>query len=216
MYHYAGNNPIKYTDPDGKQTVTFNQEEYIKQQLNAHTAAFDAVVRDFFGKIGNSIFNIFTGNASYQVYAKASLNILNVDCNIFDLKIGSKGQDLSFSLEQKAADKFLEQFEKLIDSPITLTSSKLKVSAGGVSFTLQTDGTNLKVNANIGKNKSIDFGALGKGEVSICAGINITTNMNEGPCGTIKNGQSEEIERDKILYNYFTSTDRLYELIEEY
>ena len=216
MYHYAGNNPVKYVDPDGKQTYNFNQKEYIKQQVYAQVCAIDAGFRDLLGKIGNSFINIFTGNASYQVYAKASLKILNVDCNIFDLKIGSKQQDLSFSLEQKNVDKFLEQFEKLIDGPITLTTSKLKVNVGATSFTLKTDGTNLTVNVNVGKSKSIDFCALGEGSLSICSGINISTNMDDGPCGTIKNGQNPLIEQDKAAYRYYTDSARIIELIEEF
>ena len=214
LYHYAGNNPVKYIDPDGKKSVNFNQKEYIRQQIYAQTCLIDAGFRDLCGKIGNSIINIFTGNASYQVYAKASMNILNFNCAISDLKIGSKGQDLSFTLEQKVADKFLESFETLIETPMTLTTSKLKVNIGGTSFTFQTDGANLKVNINVGKSKSIDLGALGEGKINICTGINITTNMDNGPLGTIRNGKKPVIESDKAAYNYYTSLDRVLELMK--
>lgn len=193
---------------------SFNYNEYLRQQFYAELYAIDASVRDLLGKIGNSIVNIFTGKASYNVYANASINILNINCSIFDLKIGSKGQDLSFSLDQKAADQFLETFEKLIDAPITLTTSKLKVNIGDTSFTLQNDKTNLKVNVNFGKNKTIDLGALGEGSANICAGINITTNMNNGPFGTMVNGKNPIIENDKSAYKFLKSSDRIFELIE--
>lgn len=116
----------------------------------------------------------------------------------------------------KKVDKFVEKFEKIIDAPITITANKLKVSKGGVEFTLQSDGADLKVDVNFGKKKSINLGVLGKGKVCICAGVNIIANMENGPYGTIKNGKSETIEQDKLDYAYYTSDERIFELIELY
>lgn len=57
----------------------------------------------------------------------------------------------------KKVDKFVEKFEKIIDAPITITANKLKVSTGGVEFTLQSDGEDLKVDVNFGKKKIYKF-----------------------------------------------------------
>ena len=42
LYHYAGNNPIRYTDPDGKQTLP-SQTPNFRSMMNEYSKECEAI-----------------------------------------------------------------------------------------------------------------------------------------------------------------------------
>jgi RHS repeat-associated protein len=98
-YHYAGNNPVKYVDPDGRMPVPKNNNEYI--QILRQKGYSDVQIANNFLKawgvglsveeIGNIIFNE-TRSLSGEHVQEARENIANVVIN-GELKWGSEGRE---------------------------------------------------------------------------------------------------------------------------
>ena len=59
MYHYAGNNPVKYTDPDGNETIP----QDVKQKYDAYVNRFELKMELIKGHINSEVF--FNSNSTY-------------------------------------------------------------------------------------------------------------------------------------------------------
>jgi hypothetical protein len=64
VYHYAGNNPVKYTDPDGRENETFETlKQYIKDVIKIDTARKIKVTDNASAEKAASMINGVTNNA---------------------------------------------------------------------------------------------------------------------------------------------------------
>ncbi|WP_370590057.1 RHS repeat-associated core domain-containing protein, partial [Treponema sp. Marseille-Q4523] len=127
LYHYAGNNPVKYTDPDGRETgiPRFDEQNYIKHQVNAVGASLYIAFRQSLSYIGNFFSNFFTGKGDVGLVTSGSAKIgdLSYSCTVTGTV--KKGFSIEFD---NLNDIGLAALQNVFnESPITLNVDGISV-----------------------------------------------------------------------------------------
>ncbi|MGI5172107.1 RHS repeat-associated core domain-containing protein [Treponema sp. OMZ 840] len=105
LYHYAGNNPIKYTDPTGRAyTFQVAEQEY---WFSSDLCVLDKVFDDFMGLIPYSSLSKKLFNAT------SALNRIDETSNIEILK--STGNDFALSMMDMSDNRYLKSFGKALN-----------------------------------------------------------------------------------------------------
>ena len=202
LFAYAGNNPVKYTDPDGRENAYqpeyFNGLNYMNQQLNALGAGFYIAFRQVESYVGNFFANIFTGKGDAGIVASGSVKVGDVSYGCTITGTVKKGFSLEFDDLKSTGLAALQS--ALGDSPITINIDGISVQYKIAKATVSVDSSNasFKLELTTGKNLKV-------GELS--AVIIVTAPYTYGPCATIQNRKSESLNQAVDYYQYATSPE---------
>jgi RHS repeat-associated protein len=178
-YHYAGNNPVKYLDPNGNQSgpnIYFDYNGWYLDQLKGNIMGAISAVGDFFAQAGNFLFNTITFNANFSFYREGSINIAGVAATVT-----LKDNEIEISTSVNSVSNYLEALQEASGSPVVIGDGKVSVSAkiGKVEIVKNKDDT-----------ATVKIGIEGKfkGLFASGVGLSITASTQDGPLGTLQNG----------------------------
>jgi len=195
-YSYGGNNPVKYVDPTGKQIVNaYAMRQYGFDLAKGAVLAVGAAVADAAGQAGNFLANVFTGNASVSGNANLSLGQGLIKG---ELSVGSDGVTFSAAsnLDPREVGEFLQD---LAGANLQLTADGVELGINAVvldgSISVSSNGDDT-MTLSLGLSK--DIGPL----IEAGAEIGLTASTQDGPLGTARNRQSDELNKavDKAIY----------------
>ncbi len=206
LYHYAANNPIKYTDPDGKSDwdnfLGIANAEFENVVVNAIPACW----RDFKGKVGNFFSNLFSGKGGVQITGSASFASASGEISFFECGTTEKNDVLSITGFDEGA--FSGSFASLLGSPVTVTSNSVSVTIKIVSAEISKN-KNGTATLSIGLDAPLPTGLSAGSQVKFSAPV------SDGKFGTFENRKDAEINRRVNAYNQ-TSEMLKQELIDMY
>ena len=144
LYHYSGNNPVKYTDPDGKAAMQLSFKELFKFAVKkaAPKAAFAAVDGPLL--IAEIIIGIWTIYDIYQLTktltdeAESSRNIPEEDKDAIAQHAHDDGHGPEINLEDPSEEGIKEKMDEILNDPNTKVGTRKKDGATGY---LGSDGT---------------------------------------------------------------------------
>ena len=174
MYHYGGNNPVKYTDPDGKKV--FNKsDEYVLIRTEDSGYVILPPHTNYNGKgIENYDYN---GNG-----------VNEIDMGKIDGVIQSSGDILKVSDSQ---DTPLKSF--LPDVDLKISKDKKMTIDGPISKKVNSEGDKKK--AKIGRNDMSGFYKVGGKEG---AGTWLDRNPSQEKMKKLSNGKQYFVEKDIV------------------
>ena len=190
LYHYAGNNPVKYTDPDGREDALPIPDipKMIKGWIESECLDIANGFEDLKGRAGNLVYNLFHGK-DVAVTGKASFSAFNFkfegSATLKDGKLTFKGEDPSKSY----LDESIASLQSLTGSPIIITSGGVNIDCKILSVDVgQDDEKNPQIGLSVSVPKLPDG-------LDISAGIYISVGTDTGPNPTSSNPSSEMRQR---------------------
>ena len=220
LYHYAGNNPVKYTDPDGRQTAYFNYNKFISNSIRGEMYAFAAGCQDSFGRLMNGLQSMFTTKPTVVPLGEASLSIGNFSITgtasyengkmIFS---GTPGAEVSTAQLGKLAgvSVTVESEGVGLNGDVSIPSQwvvDVKVNSG---VQINKDGTvTITMKAGVGKN-------VKAANISVSGGAKLTLGWDtqNGNFGTAQNRKNNSLNQNIQIYNYSKSIEALKNCWEE-
>jgi RHS repeat-associated protein len=182
LYHYAGNNPVKYVDPDGRSDnpAKFAQvyNNYTVGLIKAPFHVIGAALGNFIGQARNFLSNIGKGNAKPALSMDAKFKLPG------DLINGtatySTDGGLSFSTSVDSIADLAGSLMDVAGSPVTISAGGVDLTVGVASVGIEKKGDTATVSLKL-TSKNILKG------IDISMGISISASTQDGPFGTIKN-----------------------------
>ena len=120
MYHYAGNNPVRYVDPDGREADEqfFDYTRYMYGRLEGELSGVVASFQNLFGELKNFASNLVAGNGNVESYCSVSVGINNIS---YDATMYVSKSSVSFEFSEPT-DVLINALQNVINMPITLGS----------------------------------------------------------------------------------------------
>lgn len=179
---------------------------YIKGRVLGALNNVAATYKDLKGKVGNFFANIFNGSANTDFYTEANLSIGDLS---FTGTLFLEKDDIHFSISNPT-DIALDTFASIINSPVTIDSAGI---TGEFIILKNVVDVGVKTSAKVNKDTTatLTIGAIvstGSEDaigVGGGVGISITASTQDGPFGTIKNGQCESLNRNIETASYYES-----------
>ena len=202
LYHYAGNNPVKYTDPDGREDSYYPQhfdaENYAKYQLNAVGAGFYIAFRQVKSHIGNFFGNLFAGKGDIGIVTSGSVQIGDISYGCTITGTIKKGISIEFDDLKSAGLAALQS--TFSDSPITLNVDGVSVQYKITKATVSVNSSDASFKLELTTGKKLTTGQLS-------AGVIVSAPYSDGYYATIENRKSETLNRAVDYYQYVNSTE---------
>ncbi|MBQ7673610.1 MAG: RHS repeat-associated core domain-containing protein [Alphaproteobacteria bacterium] len=156
LYHYAGNNPVKYTDPDGSQSIPFSFKDFLNLTNDPHVKLYNEMLAADNGDKNAQARLKYVFHEAGRETLKQTSSTLN-DMALVSLCIGFPEGAGVFGTAANVCD-----FALLLDDAFVNKSSTLKKDAlifiAGVVY---SEGTKFGGNA-LAKSINITIGKTGK------------------------------------------------------
>ena len=187
LYHYAGNSPVKYTDPDGREDFDYNK--YVIDVINAHTLDLQNCIDDFTGRVGNFFHNL-SHNDGVTLNFEGNFSIANISlggtAEFKDGVLNIKGSNPKDSI----LDDTLGKLQEMLGSPLIITSNGLSINCNLVSFDMgKSDDGNPQVGLSLSLPVKLPEG------FDLSAGFSVSVPTDYGPCATSANPSPEMRQR---------------------
>lgn len=206
LYHYAGNNPVKYTDPDGRELGYFDCNKFIKNLIISETHGFMAGCQDAFGRFMNGLQSMFTTKPKVVPFGDASFSIGNFSITG---KASYENGKIIFS-GTTSGNISLVQLDNVGVISVSLDTESFGLS-GDVSIPTQyfidiklnggmqvyKDGT-IKITMKTGIGKSIK---TTDARVSVGATLKLGWDTQNGNFGTAENKKNESLNQNVRIHN---------------
>ena len=215
LYHYAGNNPVRYVDPDGREDSYFDYNNYFKGRLLGECNKVAALTKDFNGKIGNFFSNIFSGKSTAAFYTEANIQLGDTSFS-GTLTVGKDSVNFAFDDPTNIA---IDSIENLVGLPVSIDTEgitgEFTILKSAVDVGVKVSGKNNKNStATLTLGATVSTGINKNSKVGGGAGISITASIQEGPCGTILNRKDDSLNRNVDTAAKYESPDWIIENLE--
>lgn len=192
LYHYAGNNPIRYTDPDGRDDWDYFL--YLAEASFEDTVenTIPACWMDAKGRAGNFLSNIFSGKGRFQLVGTASFITVSGELVLLDCGATKCGERLTIKGFDRNA--FCGTIADLSGRPIVIDSNKVSVTINAVSIEISED-KNGEATASIGLSAPLPKG------LSAGFSAKFSAPVADGEYGTFANRRNNEINKKVRKHN---------------
>ncbi len=218
LFAYAANNPVKYTDPDGRTSeFSFNYRNYFEGQLKGLCYGIIASFQDLFGKIGNLTETSVT-KMKVAFYGEAELSMGPVTCT-GTVSINTDGE-VNFNIT-KPTDMLISEIQKIAELPVTIDTSGIsaEIPITGPLYAVtginRDDDGNWQLKLGAKARAGIPAGDVAGG-VAGGAGILLKFNpsVQDGSFGTANNRKNDKLNENIQKFDYYNSLDFFKENIE--
>ena len=202
LYHYAGNNPVRYIDPDGKSSSYEEFFDIMEEDFyNEIVTGTKIVASDFQGQALNFIDNIKNGNYSKQLKFSGEFN--------FGLLSGSISWDplnaempITHKLLIGDADELYKFFINCTDMNVTffLNENTLSCSVNIFSVSIEDNRDDTaSVSVSVGIPDKIK--KILENTVDASISLSITASTQDGTHGTLNNGKNKDLRKNSSIYS---------------
>ena len=147
LYHYAGNNPVRYTDPDGRELYICGDESYTNESMQyLQQLTNDKIIIDedtgevSFKRTWKSFFSIFNSKRSGTALVRDIIS--NSNCVIID-------QDFTDQNNGNSTESFYMDFSDGYQENVNNCMNGTGVRCAVVSFDPQNCSTSLTIGENL-------------------------------------------------------------------
>jgi hypothetical protein len=200
-----GDNPVKYTDPDGRfETNPHLYNQYCGNVISGTIYGVFAGIGSFFGGIGNFLHNFFSGNAKPELSMGVTFTTLPGIKATAKYSSDGKSASLDFSTSVDSTSSIAENLLGMTGSPVKISSNGVTVGYGVAEVTIKENTASVKIKMESGLSEGIN----------VHAGLSIEASTQDGPFGTIQNGQGMVGEGAKKA-NYLLGSQSVKDMLLE-